>query len=75
MKQVLGLLYDLGHASKVFNFVNVQEAGIFQEFRSQIFILLGIEHSAIHEAREFLYDFKLMRLCGMKNVNMFYILG
>jgi hypothetical protein len=75
VNQVLGLLQDLGHASKVFNFVNVEETGIFQEFRSQIFILLGIEHSAIHEAREFLYDFKLVRLGGMKNVNMFYILG
>lgn len=55
--------------------MNVEEAGIFQEFRTKDLVLLRIEHSTVHKARKFLYHFKLVGLGGMKYVNMFYILG
>jgi hypothetical protein len=55
--------------------MNVEETGVFQEFRTEILVLLRIEHTGVHKACEFLYDFKLVGFGGMKNVNMFYILG
>ena len=57
VQQVLWFMDDLGNAFKVFNFMNVEETGIFQEFESQILVLLGIEHATVHEAREFMDDF------------------
>jgi len=55
--------------------MNVEKTGVFQEFWTEILVLVRIEHTAVHEACEFLYDFKLVGLGGMKNVNMLYILG
>ena len=57
VQQVLWFMDDLGNEFKVFNFMNVEETGIFQEFESQILVLLGIEHATVHEAREFMDDF------------------
>ena len=55
--------------------MNIQEAGVLQEFRSYIIILLGIEHACVHEARKFLNIFELMRLRRVEYINVFYILG